>query len=120
MAFTEPGLAVTIRAISPRGMWGFIRDMGGGAQDIMVAGFMGRGVSGAFDPWMTFRARDIRAFLDNGDARFLSAGWEFRGGKKNTKNWDLQRRHGGRNKVAAAGLVVCYRLVARQLQGSYG
>jgi hypothetical protein len=49
-ALTELGLAVTtIRAISPRVMWGFIRGMGGGARDTMGAGFMGRGVSGAFD-----------------------------------------------------------------------
>jgi hypothetical protein len=50
MALTQLALAVTtIHAISPRVMWGFIRGMGGGARDIMGAGFMGREVFGAFD-----------------------------------------------------------------------
>ena len=50
MALMERGLAgTTIRAISPRAMWGFILGMGGGGRDIMGAGFMARGVFGGFD-----------------------------------------------------------------------
>src|ERR1700676_547727 len=75
MALTEQGLAATtIRAISPRAMWGFIPGMDGGDRDIMGAGFMARGVFGAFDGWKRLRERDLRAFRRNRDACFLQVG----------------------------------------------